>query len=88
ICTIVYDKTLMEKFIENFDKLSFDINKNKTQTIGNADIDKTFENIFYSPTIQKLYKNSKNELHDTIDELLEITLKETFDTIKPHTTLF
>ncbi|MFR3183130.1 MAG: hypothetical protein ACLTKT_02180 [Clostridia bacterium] len=87
ICMVVYDKTILETFMQNYDKLS-SINVNKTKTIGNADIDMTFDEIFNSPTIQKSYRNAKNELHDSIDKLLETALKETFDSIKPNTTLF
>lgn len=87
ICTTIYDKTLLETFKENFDKLSFEINQNKIQPIGKNDIDNTFTEIFNSPTIQKVYRNATNELHDTIDKLLETILKETFDNIKPNKTL-
>lgn len=88
ICTIVYDKTLLETFKENFETLSLEINTNKIKPIGNTDIDKTFDEIFNSPIIQKTYRNATHELHDTIDKLLKIILKETFDSIKPIITLF
>lgn len=88
ICTVVYDKTILETFKENFTNLSSAINVNKTQPLGNDEIDKTFAEIFNSATIQKVYRNATNELHDTIDKLLETALKETFDSIKPNTTLF
>lgn len=47
----------------------------------------TFDEIFNSATIQKVYRNATHELHDTIDKLLETALKESFDSIKPNTTL-
>ena len=55
---VVYDKTILETFMQNYDKLS-SINVNKTKTIGNADIDMTFDEIFNSPTIQKSYRNGQ-----------------------------
>lgn len=88
ICSIVYDTRFMQNFKENFDKLSLEINKNKTLPIGNTDIDFIFQEIIKSPKIKEMIIDSKNELHKVIDELLENTLKETFDSIKPITTLF
>lgn len=87
ICTIIHDKTFMETFKHSFDKLSTKINSNKTQTIGNNEIDFTFNEILEKVKTQDIYRNAKNDLHDAIDELLEITLKETFDSIKPSTKL-
>lgn len=52
ICMVVYDKTILETFMQNYDKLS-SINVNKTKTIGNADIDMTFDEILIHP----LFKN-------------------------------
>ena len=77
----------METFKHSFDKLSTKINSNKTQTIGNNEIDFTFNEILEKVKTQDIYRNAKNDLHDAIDELLEITLKETFDSIKPSTKL-
>lgn len=88
ICMVVYDKTILETFMQNYDKLSSSINVNKTKTIGNADIDMTFDEIFNSPTIQNVYRNATHELHDSIDKLLETALKETFDSFNPNRTLF
>lgn len=88
ICTIVYDKTILETFMQNYDKLSSAINVNKTKPTGNTDIDMTFDEIFNSDIIQNVYRNATHELHDSIDKLLETALKETFDSIKPNTTLF
>ncbi len=87
ICTIIHDKTFMETFKHSFDKLSTKINSNKTQTIGNNEMDFTFNEILEKVKTQDIYRNAKNDLHDAIDELLEITLKETFDSIKPSTKL-
>ena len=47
----------------------------------------TFNEILEKVKTQDIYRNAKNDLHDAIDELLEITLKETFDSIKPSTKL-
>ena len=88
ICTIVYDKTILETFIQNYDKLSSAINVNKTRPIENTDNDMTFDEIFNSDIIQNVYRNATHELHDSIDKLLETALKETFDSIKPNPTLF
>lgn len=88
ICMVVYDKTILETFMQNYDKLSSAINVNKTQPLGNTDIDMTFDEIFNSPTIQNVYRNATHELHDSIDKLLETALKETFDSITPNKTLF
>lgn len=88
ICSITYDKTFMESFKENFTTLSTKINVNKTKSLGNTDIDMTFNEIFNSATIQKVYRNATNELYDSINKLLKDTLQETFDSIKPITTLF
>lgn len=88
ICSIIYDKPFMEILKNSFNPLSTKINVNKTKAIGNNEIDKTFDEIFNSPNIQKVYKNTTYELHDVIDKLLETTLKETFDSIKSITTLF
>lgn len=88
ICTIVYDRTILETFMQNYDKLSSAINVNKTRQIENTDIDMTFDEIFNSDIIQNVYRNATHELHDSIDKLLETALKETFDSIKPNKTLF
>ena len=88
ICTVVYDKTILETFKDNFTNLSSTINAYKTKPAGKTDIDMKFTEIFNTPTIQKTYRNATHELHDTIDQLLEITLKECFDSINPNITLF
>lgn len=88
ICSAGLDKTFMETFKDNFANLSSAINVNKTKPIKSVDIDMSFNDIFNSTTIQKVYKNATHELHDTIDKLLEIALKESFDSIKPNNTLF
>ena len=88
ICMVVYDKTILQTFMQNYDKLSSAINVNKTKPLGNADIDMTFDEIFNSPTIKNVYRNATHELHDSIDKLLETGLKETFDSFKPNKTLF
>ncbi len=88
ICSIIYDKPFMEIFRNSFSTLSTKINANKTKAIGNDEIDFTFSEILEKVKTQDIYRNAKNDLHDAIDELLEITLKETFDAIKSNTTLF
>lgn len=88
ICMVVYDKTILETFMQNYDKLSSAINVNKTRPLGNTDIDMSFDEIFNSPTIQNVYRNATHELHDSIDKLLETALKETFDSFNPNRTLF
>lgn len=88
ICSTIYDETFMESFKDNFAKVSLNVNENKTKPLGNAKIDMTFNEIFNSPNIQNVYRNAKNELHDKIDKLLETALRESFDSIKPNTTLF
>lgn len=88
IITTISDKTILETFKQNYDKISSLVNKSKTKPIGNTELDKTFNEILESPIIKKEYKNALNEIHDSIDLLFEQTLKETFDSIKPNTTLF
>ena len=88
ICSAGVDKTFMETFKDDFANLSSCINANKTKPIKSDNIDMTFNDIFNSATIQKVYKNATHELHDTIDKLLETALKESFDFINPNTTLF
>lgn len=88
ICSIIHDTRFMENFKENFDKLSFEINQNKTQPIGTDYVDFTFQEIIKSDKIDTMLTNSKNELHSIIDKLLENTLQETFDNIKSNITLF
>lgn len=88
ICTVVYDKTLLETFKENFDNLSSAINVNKTRPVNKTENDMTFTEIFNTDTIQKVYRNATNELHDCIDKLLKDSLQDMFDSIKPNTTLF
>lgn len=87
ICTVVYDKTILETFKDNFTNLSSTINAYKTKPVGKTDIDMTFNEIFNSPTIQNTYRNATHELHDTVDQLLEMALKECFDSINPNNTL-
>mgnify|MGYP002577434200 FL=1 len=88
VCSIVYDTRFIQNFKENFTKLSLEINANKTKSLGNNNIDMTFDEILKSKRIDNMLTSSKNELHSVIDKLLETALKETFDSIKPNMTLF
>lgn len=88
ICTIVYDKTFMETFKQHFETLSTKINSNKTKAIGNDEIDFTFEQILEKIKDEQIYLDCTNALHNCIDKLLEITLNETFNAIKPDIKLF
>ncbi len=94
ICTIIHDKTFMETFKHSFDRLSTKINSNKTRLLKRKEIDftyneknPTFNEIFEKVKTQDIYRDAKNDLHDAIDELLEITLKKSFVLTKSDTKL-
>lgn len=88
ICSIIYDKPFMEIFKNSFNTLSTKINANKTKAIGSNEIDFTFEEILNHLKTEEIYGSTQIKLHNAIDQLLEITLKETFNAIEPRTTLF
>lgn len=89
VCAKLKDNTFMGLFAESANKLSIEINKYKTQSIGNKNIDSTFQHIVNnSNEIKGLYENTKENLHNAIDIILQSILENEFDAIKPNTTLF
>lgn len=65
------DTTFMELFAESANKLSIEINKYKTQGVGNKDIDFSFQEILEkSNEIKGLYENTKETLHKAIDTIM------------------
>ena len=89
VCAKINDTTFMELFTESANKLSIEINKFKTKTIGSETPDYTFQQILNnSNEVKGLYENTKETLHKTIDTIFLDTLEKEFDAIKPNTTLF
>lgn len=89
VCSKINDTTFMELFTESANKLSIEINKFKTKTIGSETTDYTFQQILNnSNEIKGLYENTKETLHKTIDTIFLDTLEKEFDAIKPNITLF
>ena len=88
VCAKINDNTFMELFAESANKLSIEINKYKIQPIGNKNIDSTFQQIVNnSNEIKGLYENTKENLHNAIDTILQNILENEFDAIKPNKTL-
>ena len=88
VCAKINDTTFMELFAESANKLSIEINKYKIQPIGNKNIDSTFQQIVNnSNEIKGLYENTKENLHNAIDTILQNILENEFDAIKPNMTL-
>lgn len=88
VCAKLNDTSFMELFTKSANELSNEINIYKTKVIGNKNIDFSFNEIINkSNDVKHKYNDTKEILHNAIDEILETTLNKEFDIIKPHTKL-
>lgn len=83
------DTTFMELFTESANKLSIEINKFKTRSIGDNKLDLEFQQILdKSNEIKGLYENTLKTLQNAIDIIFHNTLENEFNAIKPDVKLF
>lgn len=84
VCAKLNDTTFMELFTKSTNELSSEINNYKTKAIGKENIDLTFNEIIQKCNdVKHKYNDTKEILHNAIDEILETTLNKEFDIIKP-----